>query len=186
MDVGNLISGSSVFSKSNLNIRKFMVHVLLKLRLENFEHYFASVWGECICAVVWTFLWHSLSLELEWKLTFSSPVATTEFSKFAGHLWVAQSQTWLKWLSSSSSSWHIEYSTLTASSFRLWNWVFSLGKLLATSESNFTIVINKKDALYAICQIKIVFLCVYAYILYMYALCTHNICILMYILWICK
>ena len=43
MDVGNLISGSSAFSKSNLNIRKFMVHVLLKLRLENFEHYFASV-----------------------------------------------------------------------------------------------------------------------------------------------
>ena len=42
-DVGNLISGSSAFSKSNLNIRKFMVHVLLKLRLENFEHYFASV-----------------------------------------------------------------------------------------------------------------------------------------------
>ena len=43
LDVGNLISGSSAFSKSSLNIWKFMVHVLLKPGLENFEHYFASV-----------------------------------------------------------------------------------------------------------------------------------------------
>ena len=42
-DVGNLISGSSVFSKTSLNIRKFTVHVLLKPVLENFEHYFTSV-----------------------------------------------------------------------------------------------------------------------------------------------
>ena len=42
-DVGNLISGSSAFSTSSLNIWKFTVHVLLKLGLENFEHYFASV-----------------------------------------------------------------------------------------------------------------------------------------------
>ena len=42
--VGNLISGSSAFSKSSLNIWKFMVYVLLKPFLENFEHYFASVW----------------------------------------------------------------------------------------------------------------------------------------------
>ena len=42
-DVGNLISGSSAFSKSNLNIWNFMVHVLLKPGLENFEHYFTSV-----------------------------------------------------------------------------------------------------------------------------------------------
>ena len=41
-DVGNLISGSSAFSKSSLNIWKFFVHVLLKPGLENFEHYFAS------------------------------------------------------------------------------------------------------------------------------------------------
>ena len=43
MDVGNLISGSSAFSKFSLNIWKFMVHVLLKPGLKNFEHYFASV-----------------------------------------------------------------------------------------------------------------------------------------------
>ena len=42
-DVGNLISGSSAFSKSSLNIWKFMVHILLKSGLEDFEHYFASV-----------------------------------------------------------------------------------------------------------------------------------------------
>ena len=43
MDVGNLIFGSSAFSKTSLNIWKFTVHVLLKLGLENFKHYFASV-----------------------------------------------------------------------------------------------------------------------------------------------
>ena len=43
MDVGNLISGSSAFSKSRLNIWKFLVHILLRPGLENFEHYFASV-----------------------------------------------------------------------------------------------------------------------------------------------
>ena len=42
-DVGNLISGSSAFSKNSLNIWKFTVHVLLKPGLENFEHYFTSV-----------------------------------------------------------------------------------------------------------------------------------------------
>ena len=54
-DVGNLISGSSAFSKSNLNIWKFMVHILLKPGLENFAHYFTSVWDECNCVVVCTF-----------------------------------------------------------------------------------------------------------------------------------
>ena len=42
-DVGNLLSGSSAFAKSSLNIWKFVVHVLLKPGLENFEHYFTSV-----------------------------------------------------------------------------------------------------------------------------------------------
>ena len=42
-DVGNLISGSSAFSKPSLSIWKFMVHILLKPVLENFEHYFASM-----------------------------------------------------------------------------------------------------------------------------------------------
>ena len=54
-DVGNLISGSSASSKSSLNIWKFTVHELLKPGLENFEHYFASVWDEGNCGVVWTF-----------------------------------------------------------------------------------------------------------------------------------
>ena len=51
-DVGNLISGSSAFSKSNLNIWKFSLHVLLNPCLENFEHYFASMWDEYNCVVV--------------------------------------------------------------------------------------------------------------------------------------
>ena len=54
MDVSNLISGSSVFSKA-IWIWKFIVHLLLKSGLENFEHYFASVWDECKCAAVWAF-----------------------------------------------------------------------------------------------------------------------------------
>ena len=52
MAVGNLISGSYAFSKFSLNIWKFMVHVLMKPGLENFEHYFTRVWDECNCAVV--------------------------------------------------------------------------------------------------------------------------------------
>ena len=51
VDVGNLISGSSAFSKSSLYIWKFMVHVLLKPGLD-FEHYFASVSEDCNCVVV--------------------------------------------------------------------------------------------------------------------------------------
>ena len=51
-DVGNLTSASSAFSKISLNIWKFMVYILLKSGLENFDHYFASVLDECNCAVV--------------------------------------------------------------------------------------------------------------------------------------
>ena len=54
-NVGNLISGASAFSKSSSNIWKFMVHVQLKLGLENFEHYFTSMWDECNCEVIWAF-----------------------------------------------------------------------------------------------------------------------------------
>ena len=52
LDIGNLISGSSAFSKTSLNIWKFSVHILLKPGLENFEHYFISVRDECNHAVV--------------------------------------------------------------------------------------------------------------------------------------
>ena len=57
-DVGNLISGSSAFSKSSLNILKFMVHVLLKPNLENFEHYLLV----CEMSVFVQYLEHSLAL----------------------------------------------------------------------------------------------------------------------------
>ena len=51
-DTGNLISGSSAFPKSSLDIWKFSVHVLLKLSLEDSEHYFASMWSEYNCVVI--------------------------------------------------------------------------------------------------------------------------------------
>ena len=77
---------------------EFMFHVLQKPTMENFEHYFANVRWMQLCGSFNTF-WHCLSLRLEWKLTFSSPVVTAVFQIF----------------------WHIECSTFTASSFRIWN-----------------------------------------------------------------
>ena len=55
-DVDILLSGSSTFSETILYIWKLVVHILLKLGLEHFEHYFASVWDEYNWAVVWAFL----------------------------------------------------------------------------------------------------------------------------------
>ena len=91
MNVGNLISGSSAFLKSSLNIWKFSVHILLKPPFENFEHYFASVWDEYNGVVVQTFF--GIAFLWDWKKnTFSSPEATNEFSKFACILSAALSQ----------------------------------------------------------------------------------------------
>ena len=74
MDVGNLPyqKGSSAFSKSSLNIWKFMVHVLLKPDLENFERYFASMWDECNCAVVWAFF--GIAILWDWNENRPFPV----------------------------------------------------------------------------------------------------------------
>ena len=71
-DVGNLISGSSAFSKSRLNIWNFTVHILLKPGLENFEHYFASGWDECNCAVVWAFF--GIAFLWDWNENWPFPV----------------------------------------------------------------------------------------------------------------
>ena len=71
-NVGNFIAGSSAFSKSSLNIWKFMVHVLLKPGLENFEHYFTSVWDECNCAVVWAFF--GIAFLWDWNENWPFPV----------------------------------------------------------------------------------------------------------------
>ena len=71
-DVGNLISGSSAFSNTSLNIRKFTVHVLLRPGLENFEHYFTSVWDECNCAVVWAFF--GIAFLWDWNANWTLPV----------------------------------------------------------------------------------------------------------------
>ena len=72
VDVGNLISGSSAFSKSTLNIWKFTVHVLLKPGLENLENYFGSVWDECNCAVAWAFF--GIAFLWDWDENWPSPV----------------------------------------------------------------------------------------------------------------
>ena len=71
-DVGNLISGSSAFSKTSLNIWKFMVYILLKPGFENFEHYFTSVWNECNCGVVWAFF--GIAFLWDWKENWPFPV----------------------------------------------------------------------------------------------------------------
>ena len=93
-DIGNLISGSSAFSKTSLNIWKFSDHVLLKPGLQNFQHYFTSVWDECNCAVVWAFF--GIAFLRDWD-------------ENCAHCWVFQ------------ICWHTECSTFTASSFRIWN-----------------------------------------------------------------
>ena len=98
-DVGNLISGSSAFSKSSLNICKFTVHVLLKPGLENFEHFFTSMWDECNCAVVCAFF--DIAFLKDWNENCPYPV-----------LWP---------LLSFQICWHIECSTFSAASFRIWN-----------------------------------------------------------------
>ena len=71
-NVGNLISVSSAFSKFSLNIWKFSVHILLKPALENFEHYFTSVWDECNCAVVWAFF--GIAFLGDWNENWPFPV----------------------------------------------------------------------------------------------------------------
>ena len=99
VEIGNLISGSSAFSKSSLNIWKFMVHVLLKPGLEDFEHYFANLWDECKCSVVQNPL----------AMPFFVTGMKTDLFQFWGHWWVFQ------------ICWHVECNTLTASTFRIWN-----------------------------------------------------------------
>ena len=63
---------SSAFSKTSLNIWKFTVHILLKPGLENFEHYFTSVWDECNCVVVWAFF--GIAFLWDWNENWPFPV----------------------------------------------------------------------------------------------------------------
>ena len=89
---GNLISGSSVFSKTSLNIWNFTVQVLLKPGLENFEHYFASVWDECNCTILWTFFVISLLWDWYGNWPFLVLWPLLSFPNFAGILSAALSQ----------------------------------------------------------------------------------------------
>ena len=99
VDVGNFNSGSSVFSKSSLNIWKFTVHVLLKPGLENFEQYFTSMWDECNCVVVWAFF--GIGFLWDWNENWPFPV-----------LWQLLS------FPNLLAYWMQHF---TASSFRIWN-----------------------------------------------------------------
>ena len=84
-DVGNSISGSSAFSTTSLNIWKFMVHILLKPGLENFEHYFAGVWDECNYAVVWAFFGIAFLWDWNWLYWLCQSLwlrITVNFGKF--------------------------------------------------------------------------------------------------------
>ena len=98
-DVRDLFSGSSAFSKIKLYIWKFLIHVLLKPSLKDFEHYLASMWNECSCLVIWIFF----GIAFLWDCNENGPFPVLY------HCWVFQ------------MCWHIECSTFAASSFRIWN-----------------------------------------------------------------
>ena len=100
-DVGNLISGSPAFSKSSLYIRKFSVHILLKPSLKDFENYLASMWNEHNYMVAGTFF--GIAILWDWDENWPFP------QRSYGHCWVFQ------------ICWHIECSTFTAPSWRIWN-----------------------------------------------------------------
>ena len=89
--VGNLLSCSSAFSKTSLNIWQFWFTFCWSLTWRILSIILLSCEMSAIVHSL-NLLWHCLSLGLEWKLTFSSPVATVEFSKFAGILSAALSQ----------------------------------------------------------------------------------------------
>ena len=92
-DVGNLISDSSAFFKIQLIHWKLLIHVLLKKPdLENFEHYFTSMWDECNCVVVWAFF--GIAFLRDWNENWPFPVLwlLLSFWKFAGILSAAHSQ----------------------------------------------------------------------------------------------
>ena len=97
-DIGNLISCSSAFSKSNFYIWNLLVHVLLKPSLKDFEYYFASMSNECNCMIVWTFF--GITFLWDWKENWPFP-----------DLWP---------LLSFQICWHVEYGILTISC-RIWN-----------------------------------------------------------------
>ena len=71
-DVGNLISGSSTFSKCSLYIWNLSTHILLKPVLETFEHYFTSMWDECNCAGLWAFF--GIAFLWDWNENWPFPV----------------------------------------------------------------------------------------------------------------
>ena len=107
-----------LFSKTSLNIWKFTVYVLLKPGLENFEHYFTSLWDESNCVVVWAFF----------GIGFFGTGMKTDLSQSCGHCCVFQ------------LCWHIECSAFKASNFRIWN---SSTGILSPPLALFTVMLPK-------------------------------------------
>ena len=99
MDVGNLTSGSSAFSKSSLYILNFSVQILLKPSMKDFEHNFDSMWDSAI----------EQQFEHSLALPFIVIGMKNYIFQFCGHFWVFQ------------VFWYIECNILTASSFKIWN-----------------------------------------------------------------
>ena len=89
-NVGNLISGSSAFSKSSLYIWKFTVHILLKPSLKDLGHNLSNIWSERNYTVVWTFF--GIALHWDWNENWPFLVLWPLLSKFAGILSAALSQ----------------------------------------------------------------------------------------------
>ena len=108
---------NKIKNKTSLNIRKFRVHILLKPGLENFEHYFTSVWDECNCAVVWAFF--GIAFLWDWN---------SDLFQSCGHCWVFQ------------ICWPIECSTFTTLFFRIWN---SSTEILSPPLALFVVMLSK-------------------------------------------
>ena len=122
-DVSTLISGSSAFSKSSLNICKFSVCILLKSSLENFEHYFASMWDECNCAVVWTFF----------GIAFLWIGVKTDLSQSCGHCRVSAPSKAHRWVRTAPST-ELTSDPLTQQQRPSW-WIFSITSHLVPSRA---------------------------------------------------
>ena len=129
VNVGNLISVSSAISKNSLNIWKFMAQVLPKHGLQNFEHYFASMWDDCNCALVWAFF--GVAFLRDWNENWPFPVPWPLLS-FPNLL-------------------DYECSTFKASSFRIWN---SSSRIPSPSVALFIVMLPKPTWLHEHCRMS--------------------------------
>ena len=132
-DVGNLISGSSAFSKTSFYIWKFTVHILLKPGLENLGHYFASMWDECSCAVVWAFF--GIAFLWDWNENRPFPVLWPLLSFPNLRLGIIRKLCLPRWLSGKESTCQSAFRRPWRHGFNPWVGKSSLKKEIATCSS---------------------------------------------------